>query len=76
MIDSILIDDLVYISRDEEAIRKLRDKWDEIYDRVDLSVHDGVYRGYEGERPEGYIPGNYRVPTDDGFIPGLGAPMG
>lgn len=75
LIDSILIDDLVYVAKNEEAIAKLRGKWDQIYKRVDFSVldddvEDNQYYDGEDEKPEGYIPGNYIIPDENGY-PGL-----
>lgn len=79
-IDHLLIDDLIYISENEEAVAKLRGQWDKLYERVNYdklneSVSSDYYDGKE-EKPEDFIPGNYVVPTEEGY-PGLReAPLG
>lgn len=80
-IDSILIDDLIYVSRDEEAILKLRAEWNKIYDREPIRLRESPesansWKGYDDdeEKPEGYIPGNYFIPDDDGVLPGFTPP--
>lgn len=60
------------MSINEEALRKLRAKWNKIYDRIDTdsgSNDDAGTLSYDGtrERPEGYIPGNYVMPGENGF---------
>lgn len=69
----------MYVARDEEAIAKLRGQWDKLYERVDYDQLNNTSSDYydgKVERPEDYIPGNYIVPTEDGY-PGLReAPLG
>lgn len=79
-IDSILVEDIVTVSVNEEAVKKLRAQWNKLYDRIEYnsgSNDDAGTLSYDGtrERPEGYIPGNYVMPGENGFGP-LGAPMG
>ena len=78
-IDSMMIDDLLYISRDEEAVAKVRGQWDKLYERVDydkLNNTSSEYYDGKEEKPDDYIPGNYIVPTENGY-PGLReAPLG
>ena len=72
-IDSMMIDDLLYISRDEEAVAKVRGQWDKLYERVDydkLNNTSSAYYDGKEEKPDDYIPGDYIVPTEEGY-PGL-----
>lgn len=60
------------VSINEEAVRKLRAQWNKIYDRINVSSGSNDEAGtlsYDGtrERPEGFIPGNYSMPGENGF---------
>ena len=83
IIDSILVEDMIADAQIEGALVKARAAFNKVYDRINTNLQgsndvagDEYYEDQtSSDRPEGYIPGNYIQPDDNGF-PGLERPKG